>query len=80
MRLFRTLPALGGLFFGHSRPGVFAERLEMVVAGLGAQANRHHRQCRRERAGRHEEEQDERRRVQTVLRFFPKRFTKLIDC
>lgn len=29
---------LGGLFFGHSRPGVFTERHERIVTGIAAQA------------------------------------------
>ena len=34
----RTGEVLGGLFFGHSRAGVFAERDERLVAGIAAQA------------------------------------------
>jgi signal transduction histidine kinase len=33
----RSGEVLGGLFFGHSRAGVFTERAERVVAGLAAQ-------------------------------------------
>lgn len=29
---------LGGLFFGHSQPGVFTERTERIIAGIAAQA------------------------------------------
>lgn len=29
---------LGGLFFGHSTPGIFTERSELLVAGIAAQA------------------------------------------
>jgi signal transduction histidine kinase len=34
----RSGEVLGGLFFGHSRPDVFAENAERVIAGLAAQA------------------------------------------
>jgi PAS domain S-box-containing protein len=34
----RTGEVLGGLFFGHSRPGVFTERAEHIVSGLAGQA------------------------------------------
>jgi signal transduction histidine kinase/CheY-like chemotaxis protein len=34
----RTGEAIGGLFFGHSQPGVFTERSERLVAGIAAQA------------------------------------------
>ena len=34
----RSGDVLGGLFFGHSRPAVFAEREERLVIGLAAQA------------------------------------------
>lgn len=34
----RSKEVIGGLFFGHSRPGVFSERAERVVAGIAAQA------------------------------------------
>lgn len=34
----RSGEVIGGLFFGHSRPGVFSEREERIVAGLASQA------------------------------------------
>src|SRR5712671_495880 len=34
----RSGEVLGGLFFGHSQPGVFSERAERVVTGIAAQA------------------------------------------
>ena len=34
----RNGDVIGGLFFGHSRPGVFDERAERIVAGVAAQA------------------------------------------
>lgn len=34
----RSGTVLGGLFFGHERPGVFTERAERLVAGIAAQA------------------------------------------
>lgn len=34
----RSGVVLGGLFFGHPRPGVFTERAERVVSGIAAQA------------------------------------------
>ena len=34
----RSGEVLGGLFFGHSKPGVFTERHEHIVAGLAGQA------------------------------------------
>ncbi len=34
----RSGEVLGGLFFGHSRPGVFAERAERLIVGVAAQA------------------------------------------
>jgi PAS domain S-box-containing protein len=34
----RSGHVLGGLFFGHERPGVFTERAERLVAGIAAQA------------------------------------------
>ena len=34
----RSGEALGGLFFGHSRPDIFTERHERIIAGLAGQA------------------------------------------
>ncbi|APX88049.1 hypothetical protein BV511_06785 [Methylorubrum extorquens] len=34
----RSGEVIGGLFFGHSEPGVFSERAEQVLTGLAAQA------------------------------------------
>ena len=34
----RSGEVLGGLFFGHSQPGIFTERAERVVVGIAAQA------------------------------------------
>ncbi|MEA2975176.1 MAG: hypothetical protein QOF19_696 [Alphaproteobacteria bacterium] len=34
----RSGEVLGGLFFGHERPGIFSERTEQIVAGIAAQA------------------------------------------
>jgi signal transduction histidine kinase len=34
----RTGEVLGGLFFGHSEPGMFTERAEQILAGIAAQA------------------------------------------
>ena len=34
----RTGTVLGGLFFGHSEPGIFTARAERIVAGIAAQA------------------------------------------
>ncbi len=34
----RSGEVIGGLFFGHSRPGVFTERAERLVEGIAAQA------------------------------------------
>jgi PAS domain S-box-containing protein len=34
----RTDEVLGGLFFGHSEPGIFTERDEKIIEGLAAQA------------------------------------------
>jgi len=34
----RSGETLGGLFFGHSRPGVFTERDERIVSGIAGQA------------------------------------------
>jgi signal transduction histidine kinase/CheY-like chemotaxis protein len=34
----RTGEVIGGLFFGHSKPAVFTDRAERVVAGIAAQA------------------------------------------
>jgi GAF domain-containing protein len=34
----RSGGVLGGLFFGHSEPGVFTDRDERVLVGIGAQA------------------------------------------
>jgi PAS domain S-box-containing protein len=34
----RSGRVIGGLFFGHERPGVFTERAERLVAGIAAQA------------------------------------------
>jgi PAS domain S-box-containing protein len=34
----RSGEALGGLFFGHSQPGIFTERAERLVTGVAAQA------------------------------------------
>lgn len=35
----RTREVLGGLFFGHSQPGVFTERHEKLLVGIAAQAS-----------------------------------------
>jgi PAS domain S-box-containing protein len=35
----RSGEVIGGLFFGHSRPGVFTERVERVLLGIAAQAS-----------------------------------------
>jgi transcriptional regulator with GAF, ATPase, and Fis domain len=35
----RTNEVLGGLFFGHSTPGVFTERHEQLIVGIAAQAS-----------------------------------------
>jgi GAF domain-containing protein/FixJ family two-component response regulator len=34
----RTGAVIGGLFFGHPKPGVFSDRSQMLVAGVAAQA------------------------------------------
>ena len=34
----RTGEVLGGLFFGHSQPGVFGERVERIIVGVASQA------------------------------------------
>ena len=34
----RSGEAIGGLFFGHSKPGVFTERSERIIVGVAAQA------------------------------------------
>jgi PAS domain S-box-containing protein len=34
----RSGEVIGGLFFGHSQPGVFTERAERLIAGIAAQA------------------------------------------
>lgn len=34
----RSKEVIGGLFFGHSQPGMFTERAERLVAGIAAQA------------------------------------------
>ena len=34
----RSGEVIGGLFFGHSEPGVFSERTERLIAGMAAQA------------------------------------------
>ena len=34
----RTGEVIGGLFFGHSTPGVFSERVERLIVGIAAQA------------------------------------------
>ncbi|HEX8551470.1 MAG TPA: PAS domain S-box protein [Abditibacteriaceae bacterium] len=34
----RSGEVLGGLFFGHAKPGIFTERAERIVGGLAAQA------------------------------------------
>src|SRR6201988_3240913 len=34
----RSGEVLGGLFFGHSQPGIFTERAERILLGLAAQA------------------------------------------
>ena len=34
----RSGEVLGGLFFGHSEPGVFTERAERIVTGIAAHA------------------------------------------
>lgn len=34
----RSGAVLGGLFFGHEKPGVFSERVERLIAGIAAQA------------------------------------------
>jgi len=34
----RSGAVLGGLFFGHEKPGIFSERIERLIAGIAAQA------------------------------------------
>jgi GAF domain-containing protein len=34
----RSGEVIGGLFFGHSQPGVFTQRDERIVTGIAAQA------------------------------------------
>jgi GAF domain-containing protein len=34
----RSGKVIGGLFFGHSEPGVFSERAERILLGVAAQA------------------------------------------
>src|SRR6185503_12623699 len=34
----RNGEVIGGLFFGHSMPGVFTERVERIITGIAAQA------------------------------------------
>ncbi len=36
--VFRSGEVIGGLFFGHSEPGIFTQRDERIVAGIAAQA------------------------------------------
>jgi PAS domain S-box-containing protein len=60
----RSGEVLGGLFFGHSQPGVFTERAERVVTGIAAQAavaldNAHlYQMSQRELAARKQAEQE----------------------
>lgn len=71
----RTGEVLGGLFFGHGRPGVFTERVERLISGIAAQAaiamdNAHlYRQAQEELAQRSRVEEQLREAVerQTML-------------
>jgi len=68
----RSGDVLGGLFFGHSRPGVFTGRAERIVSGLAAQAAvaidnaRLHQANQNEIEARRRAEQDLQRSNQTL--------------
>lgn len=61
----RSGEVLGGLFFGHSKPAMFGERLEHLMEGLGAQAAVAIDNVRLNEAARQEIE--ERRRAEAAL-------------
>jgi signal transduction histidine kinase/DNA-binding response OmpR family regulator len=52
----RSGEVIGGLFFGHSAPGIFSERDELIAGGIAAQAAIAIDNARLYRASRHAEE------------------------
>jgi PAS domain S-box-containing protein len=80
----RSGEVLGGLFFGHPEPGVFAERAERVVTGIAAQAAiavdnaRLYQAAQREVAARKAAENDLRRLNETLERLVEERTAALL--
>jgi PAS domain S-box-containing protein len=80
----RSGEVLGGLFFGHPRPGVFTERAERVVTGIAAQAAvaidnaRLYQAAQREVAARRVAEEDLRRLNETLERLVEERTAALL--
>ncbi|WP_314964028.1 GAF domain-containing protein, partial [Bradyrhizobium cosmicum] len=79
----RSGEVLGGLFFGHSQPGVFTARAERLVTGLAAQAAvaidnaRLYAASRREVAARAVAEEDLQRLNQTLEQRIEERAAEL---
>lgn len=73
----RSGEVLGGLFFGHPEPGVFPERLEILLSGLAAQAAVAIENVQLADAARQEVE--ERRRAEAALADSEQRFRLIAD-
>jgi PAS domain S-box-containing protein len=58
----RSKEVLGGLFFGHSKPGIFTKRDERIVEGIAAQAA-----IAIDNARLYREARDQQKRLQTTL-------------
>ena len=81
----RSGEVLGGLFFGHSQPGMFTERSERLIAAIAAQAavaidnGRLYQALQRELSARHEVEQELRQVNETLEQRVEDRARQLAD-
>jgi len=79
----RSGDVLGGLFFGHSDPGIFTERAERIVTGIAGQAAvaidnaRLYQTSRREVEARRETEQEVQRLNETLEQRITERIQQL---
>ena len=81
----RSGEVLGGLFFGHSRPGVFTARAERILVGIAAQAAiaidnaRLYEASQRELAARRQAEQELQRLNETLEQRIEERTREIRD-
>ena len=73
----RTGEVLGGLFFGHSQPGMFTERTERAIVGIAAQAAISVDNARLFEAA--QKEIQDRRRTEEALRLRGEEFSALAE-